>query len=126
MKERFFRRCGAVAVVMLCLTATTAWAWFEWENCTAYLNGVDQCGHLTSDGGSFTNFVALENTWDGCVIGTARARVLNQSGMYQAYLNANFGCIVCVDPISNFYTVDRWGNASLTAIGYENCLEIER
>jgi hypothetical protein len=125
MKERFVRRLGAIVVVMLCLAATTAWAAFEWESYEAYLNGVDQYGHLTSVGGRFTDFVALENTSDGSVIGTARARVWNQSHQFQAYVNANFGYIVCVQPTSSLYSVDPWGNATLTATGFENCIELE-
>ena len=126
MDRRVWKKSLVLMVGMLALAATTAWAAFEWENFTAILNGVDRNGNLTPVGASETNFMALENTSNGSVVGTARTRVWNQSNRFQVYVNnSDFGTIFCVQPTSSLYVVYPWGSASLVATGFENCPELE-
>ncbi len=120
MNRRIVKNVVVLAVLALGLAATTVWAAFETERFTAVLNGVDPNGNLTPVGATETTFVALENTSNGNVIGTARGNVLNQSHQLQVYVNnPNFGLIVGVDVNSSLYVVYAGGSATLVATGHE-------
>ena len=98
MNLNISRRIRSLAVLaVVCLSATTAWAYLQHGSTDIFLRGVDGYGNLYHHQGSWDTFSGVVNTNNGKFVGSALGWVPNESGRHQCYKNVDLFDRYCWD-----------------------------
>lgn len=126
MRRQTSQRFGTAVVVMACLAATPAWAYFlQLQNFTIQLPGVASDATLSSDTslGVSSTFHTVFNTRTNNFVGLASGKVTNSVGQFESYKDNPIltgGAVVSGLTVNHdVYYVGAYGNALYVAVGTE-------